>query len=235
MEMMENETWLIPIYSFYKEGKNRKYKFVHCLCKCGNSKDVRDDSYRNMSIRSCGCYSKLRKENQYGFKKRIIGPINKINLDNNYYPLYDFYGYYISLNGDVYSLKTKTKKKQSYSKKGYRRVNLSGSTQNVHRLVAKTFILNVNKEDTVNHKDFNKENNHVSNLEWVSNKDNLKHRYDLYKNNTFRNPNAKLTHKDVVEIKKSNISLKELSIKYGVHTKTIKDIKENKTWEWLKL
>lgn len=69
MEMMENETWLTPIYSFYKEGKNRKYKFVHCLCKCGNSKDVRDDSYRNMSIRSCGCYSKLRKENQYGFKK----------------------------------------------------------------------------------------------------------------------------------------------------------------------
>lgn len=57
----------------------------------------------------------------------------------------------------------------------------------------------------------------------------------MYKNNTFRNPNAKLTHKDVVEIKKSNISLKELSIKYGAHTKTIKDIKENKTWEWLKL
>jgi len=45
----------------------------------------------------------------------------------------------------------------------------------VHRLVALTFIGESNL--TVNHKDFNKENNHIDNLEFMTIKENLNHYY----------------------------------------------------------
>ena len=43
----------------------------------------------------------------------------------------------------------------------------------VHRLVAEHFILNPNNYNEVNHKDFNKKNNNINNLEWVSRKINV--------------------------------------------------------------
>ena len=45
----------------------------------------------------------------------------------------------------------------------------------IHRLVAKTFIPNPNNLPQVNHKDGNKQNNAVSNLEWINNYDNMQH------------------------------------------------------------
>jgi len=45
----------------------------------------------------------------------------------------------------------------------------------IHRLVTLTFIQNVNKLEQVNHKDGNKLNNRVDNLEWCSRSDNIKH------------------------------------------------------------
>ena len=62
-------------------------------------------------------------------------------------------------------------------KTGYLRVNLckNGEMKNwlVHRLVAKTFIPNPDNLQEVNHKDENKENNSVQNLEWCDRKYNL--------------------------------------------------------------
>ena len=62
---------------------------------------------------------------------------------------------------------------------GYYVVNLhKGRTSRVipvHILVAKAFIPNPDNMPTVNHKDGNKHNNNVSNLEWVSYAENNKH------------------------------------------------------------
>lgn len=44
----------------------------------------------------------------------------------------------------------------------------------VHRLVARAF-LDMPEDETVNHKDMVKTNNHVTNLEWCSNADNIRH------------------------------------------------------------
>lgn len=61
---------------------------------------------------------------------------------------------------------------------GYAAVNLYNLDKlrkrcNVHRLVALTFLENPNKLSDVNHKDENKQNNNVNNLEWCTTKYNL--------------------------------------------------------------
>lgn len=62
---------------------------------------------------------------------------------------------------------------------GYEVVTLSKMSTHknavVHRLVAEAFIPNPNNLRDVNHIDFNRENNCVSNLEWLSHKDNIQH------------------------------------------------------------
>jgi len=90
--------------------------------------------------------------------------------------------YLISNHGRVKSMyfqKSKNKKEyicnQKCNKKGYLRVSLPnvGSCY-IHRLVAAAFIGDVSNL-TVNHKDFNKENNHVSNLEIITSEQNSLH------------------------------------------------------------
>lgn len=89
--------------------------------------------------------------------------------DNPHYLIYD--------DGKVYSLYSNRFLTQTLDKDGYLRVCLSINKKNklfrVHRLVALTFIPNPNNYETVNHKDENKLNNNVANLEWLSRKDNL--------------------------------------------------------------
>lgn len=65
------------------------------------------------------------------------------------------------------------------NKKGYLyvtfEVNGKRSRFYVHRLVADHFIPNPNNLETVNHKDKNRKNNHVDNLEWMSYSENNQH------------------------------------------------------------
>lgn len=86
--------------------------------------------------------------------------------------------YRISNTGKVYSL-ISNKVLSGNLRSGYKNVQLNknGKRKNfqVHRLVAIHFINNPNNLPIVNHIDFCRINNNVSNLEWVTQKENINH------------------------------------------------------------
>lgn len=88
----------------------------------------------------------------------------------------DFENYKITSDG-VILLFDGSIKLPSKDKKGYLHVTLSKNGKKktflVHRLVAQTFIPNIDNLDQVNHIDGVKTNNNVNNLEWVTCKDNI--------------------------------------------------------------
>jgi hypothetical protein len=124
---------------------------------------------------------------------------------------------------------------------GYKKVALcidkKLNTKRVHRLVAEHFCEKLNDKHEVNHIDGNKLNNKFDNLEWVSHSDNVKHAFDnglMKALKGSKNPNSKLTEKDVKEIreiasKKRNYNRIGLAKQYGVSDKHIQDIVNSKT------
>ena len=60
---------------------------------------------------------------------------------------------------------------------GYIRVLIYDKTYYIHRLIAQVFILNPENKEQVNHKDGNKLNNMVNNLEWVTCSENQIHKF----------------------------------------------------------
>lgn len=85
--------------------------------------------------------------------------------------------YEINQKGEVRNYKNKRLLKPYLNEKGYQTVTLSkeGKTKKkkVHRLVALTFLNNPDMLPDVNHKDYDRKNNHVSNLEWMGRKENV--------------------------------------------------------------
>ena len=96
--------------------------------------------------------------------------------------------YEVSGAGGIRSVKSGRLLRLYTNKKGYLYfcpiTNLGKrTTLMVHRAVALAFITNSHCLETVNHKDMVKSNNDITNLEWMSNADNLRH---AFKNGAFR-------------------------------------------------
>lgn len=84
-----------------------------------------------------------------------------------------------------YTIRNKPKQIKSFANKntGYMQVCLQNKSLGikvkclyVHRLVAETYLPNPLNLPEVNHKDMNKNNNSVSNLEWVTKEQNIQHK-----------------------------------------------------------
>ena len=87
--------------------------------------------------------------------------------------------YLITEEGDVYSRKFGKLKKMKQRTERYKAINLWNNGKEkahyVHRLVAETYIPNPDNLPEVNHKDEDKTNNNVANLEWSTHADNIQH------------------------------------------------------------
>lgn len=132
--------------------------------------------------------------------------------------------------------------KQRITYDGYSVVTLGRNkrrkTYRVHRLVAMMFIPNSNNEDEVNHKDFNKQNNTVNNLEWVSHHNNILHAINGGKHISTRdltgknNPNYK--NEKLKDLYRSNPELKKNLSRKGKQNGRAKQISVYKNEEFLK-
>ncbi len=128
-------------------------------------------------------------------KKSNINNINIINnnIDINYneeITINNFVGkkiinypnYLISKQGEIFSITKNSLKDIEIEPNGYCRIrlfnrtNIKGKKFYIHRLVALTYIPNPNNYEQVNHKDLNKHNNCLENLEWCTPSMNMQHR-----------------------------------------------------------
>lgn len=91
--------------------------------------------------------------------------------------------YEINEDGVLRNVKSKKIVVGYQEKNGYQRVRIENKClgpvvrTTIHRLVAEAFIPNPNNLPEVNHIDTDKQNNHVSNLEWTDHSGNMKHAY----------------------------------------------------------
>lgn len=80
--------------------------------------------------------------------------------------------YLVDENGNVYSFASQRELTQRYNADGYKTVSLYSDgkikQRGVHRIVAEAFIENPNNYPIINHKDEDKANNNVNNLEWCT-------------------------------------------------------------------
>ena len=98
-----------------------------------------------------------------------------------------FQNYKISNMGRIYNIVTDSFRKLTPDNSGYIRIKLQEQRFYVHILVAQHFIENDNTtKNRVNHKNGNKSDNRVENLEWVTQSENVKHAHDTGLNSTIK-------------------------------------------------
>lgn len=150
----------------------------------------------------------------------------------------------------------KIKKDHIKPNSGYHQINLEKGnirkTISIHRLVAETFIPNPNNLSDVNHIDGDKNNNTITNLEWLSHADNIRHGFknNLYdinehtkrciKNNKKYEKNTALIDPITKEIKFKGTVIEcanfvGLKSRGSYCSKAIKEEKEYKGYIWKRI
>jgi hypothetical protein len=83
------------------------------------------------------------------------------------------------INGDIYGYKTGIKRKLNKRKDGYLQLSVRRSSYLAHRLIAQTHLQNKYNKPKINHKNGNKTDNRVENLEWCTQRENIIHSRDV--------------------------------------------------------
>lgn len=127
-----------------------------------------------------------------------------LSNDEKWCQIEDFPNYQVSNKGRIKSNNT-GKIIHSKNCRGYDRVSIYNnghrSDKFIHRLVAETFIDNPLNKSEVNHIDGNKLNNMVSNLEWCTRSENLKHAF----NTNLKQPSGGLSNRKLKVVETNKI------------------------------
>lgn len=137
-------------------------------------------------------------------------------------------GYMASSEGDIYSVKSSKFLAQGYTKRGYKEVKLSkngkAKTNLVHRLIASAFLGESSK--SVDHINFNKEDNRISNLRFVDAIENHSIAVLNKRIKSGSNHYGSLFNKEqIFEIRNSKLSNSELASIYKTTSNLIYKIK----------
>lgn len=159
--------------------------------------------------------------------------------------------YKLSISGKVLSINGKYKGEKEMSgyvgTMGYLTFCLRKPGQKrmfvrLHRLLALHFIPNPNNYKAINHKDGNKLNNDINNLEWCTLGQNVKHAVEigLHDCKGENHVLSKLTKQDVIFARRlaaTGITHKEIAenhLKGKVSRRQLTDVINGKNWGWLK-
>lgn len=104
----------------------------------------------------------------FDIAKNKVKHINKLSFDDKYE---------ICKDGRIYSKVRNKYLKPGINNNGYMYINDGNKNYLVHRLVAEKYIPNPNNYNQINHKDEDKTNNNVDNLEWCDAKYNMKYSF----------------------------------------------------------
>lgn len=146
-----------------------------------------------------------------------------------------FKNYFITENGEVTNKKGE-KMRPQVNADGYLVINLRSEKKEYHRrinrLVAETYIPNPDNLPVVNHKDHDRQNNHISNLEWCTVEYNTKESVRLFPE---RWKSQAVVDASTVEIICRMIQdykrNKEISEKLNVGIDLIKHIRAGRSWK----
>jgi hypothetical protein len=149
-----------------------------------------------------------------------------------------FENYEVSNYGNVKSLKyNKIRLLKQENVKGYLRVSLSKENKvkrfQVHRLVALSFIKNIENKPCVNHINGIKTDNTVENLEWVTYSENEKHSFNFLEKKGNGILGRKIDIKELDNIKnlyKNGMYQKDIAIIYNVSNSCIQQILNGKRY-----
>lgn len=149
------------------------------------------------------------------------------------------FNYYITDDGKVWSERTQKYLSFQYDKNGYVKVQMR-STDNkshrysIHRLVLENFKPVENMENLqVNHIDGNKKNNNLTNLEWTTSEENIRHAIGNNLRATI-NGASKLTPEQVIEIYRRATNGErniDLGKEFNIHPDQVGRIKNKKAWK----
>ena len=98
--------------------------------------------------------------------------------------------YIVYKDGRIWSKQRNKFMKIQITKNGYCQLHINKVPLYLHRILAECFIPNPENKRTINHKDGNKQNNNLNNLEWMTHSENHKHAYSTLN----RKPNINLEH-----------------------------------------
>lgn len=113
---------------------------------------------------------------------------------------------------------------------GYKFVRIGDKSHPLHRVIASAFIPNPENKPEVNHIDGNKANNAVSNLEWVTRTENMKHAKENGLCKGRKSKNRPLARNKIRERRKRNgISQRDLANRLGISQASVAQWETGKT------
>lgn len=144
--------------------------------------------------------------------------------------------YSISSLGNLRNNKSGRTKKPTPTRDGYLTYGIfcngKNKTTQAHRLVAKHFLPDYSESLTVNHRDFNRKNNSVRNLELCTIGDNIRHSSGCgrYGKSGEANNNCKVDQIRVITIKTCayHMTDKKIADSLGLNRKYVNDVKLGK-------
>lgn len=235
-----NSNWKIISNDGVQIFDKKSQLVVTAQCKCGNLCKKAWARLQNNRFFSCGC---------------IIERNTVVDLENEIWlPCVGYEGIYEvsnlgrvkrvnkvkrSINGGIVTFKERLCT-EHIDQKGYSFCILTDmavkvSSKRIHKLVTNAFMPNPNKTLEVNHIDGNKQNNKLSNFEWVTHQENMTHAKE--NNLLVRGEDGhhnKLKETEVLEIRQKYVkdvyTMDTLAKEYNVSRSGIQSIIERRTW-----